>query len=106
MLEALRRVADDLVRDAADVHPALEYREIVIGFRTLAAGIGRQYEVEGPAARDPLDDHRRAVASHTPRGDDRRAWQRRIGRTARASPDPSRGAGEHGRHTSRSGSST
>src|SRR3546814_20591600 len=85
MLEALRRVADDLVRDAADVHPALEYREIVIGFRTLAAGIGRQYEVEGPAARDPLDDHRRAVESHTPRGHDRRAWQRRLVRKAGAS---------------------
>src|SRR3546814_14270346 len=74
MLEALRRVADDLVRDAADVHPALEYREIVIGFRTLAAGIGRQYEVEGPAARDPLDDHRRAVESHT------RSEERRVGK--------------------------
>src|SRR3546814_10741096 len=50
MLEALRRVADDLVRDAADVHPALEYREIVIGFRSPPPVIARHTKAKGLAA--------------------------------------------------------
>src|SRR3546814_6568566 len=104
MLEALRGIADDLVRYAAGIHPALKYREIVIGFRTLAAGVGRQHEVQGSAARDPFDDHRRAIESHAPCGDDRRTWQRRIVRKTRVWPDIRREAGERGSNINGNGS--